>query len=390
MNRQITEVTGDGLATVAAEAMPASADTVSEFPHGRRVQTPTCAVTAIYRLSEQGRKASLLEGGDGRAVQKIKIQVPTNRFHLVSVDTEGHAQLRLFPRYYLNEQQEVIRDGEPPIFDTVPTVDDLLKEAARNHQLERAYRVERADHRRKQRESQFDAHQRLAERFLADPSLRALPHPKPTRRKCYFTVGPRQTVVYDAKRDVGIAREVPPEAYRRFLDDFQKRSERTAEIKAGQLALHEERERFVAEWVSTHATAEQRDRYAQGMLPLKEVLETLGDVTFAAAADKPRYVRDGVMQFQMHLRRLPQYADAVVTRGDFLVTTAYAEHATEAQSALVQEFQTLFPTAVVRLLFQRMSWKKDPRAAVLNAFFVLVTQKIGPFLLRREYSAPDT
>ncbi|MGH9159876.1 MAG: hypothetical protein ACRD2X_07805 [Vicinamibacteraceae bacterium] len=201
----MSEATGGDLATAAAEPMPASADAVSEFPRGGRIQTRTCAVTAIYRLSEQGRKASLLDGGDGRAVQEIKVQVPTNRFHLVSVDAEGHAQLRLFPRYYLNEQQEVIRDSEPPIFDTVPSVDDLLKEAARNHQLERAYRVERADHRRKQRESQFDAHQRLAERFLADPSLRALPHPKPTSRKCYFTVGPGQTVVYDAKRDVGIA-----------------------------------------------------------------------------------------------------------------------------------------------------------------------------------------
>lgn len=390
MNHQIGGATGDDLATVATEAMPASTDTVSEFPRGGRTQTRTCAVTAIYRLSEQGRKASLLDGGDGRALQEIKVQVPTNRFHLVSVDPEGHAQLRLFPRYYLNEQQEVIRDSEPPIFDTVPSVDDLLKEAARNHQLERAYRVERADHRRKQRESQFDAHQRLAERFLADPSLRALPHPKPTRRKCYFTVGPGQTVVYDAKRDVGIAREVPPEAYRRFLEDFQKRSERTAEIKAGQLALHEERERFVAEWVSTHVTAGQRDRYAQGMLPLKEVLEAVADVTFAGAADKPRYVRDGVTQFQMHLRRLPQYAEALVTRDDFIVTTAYAEHASEAQSAFVQELQTFFPTATVRLLFQRMSWKQDPRAPALNAFFVLVTQQVGPFLLRREYSVPET
>jgi hypothetical protein len=185
-----------------------------------------------------------------------------------------------------------------------------------------------------------------------------------------------------------LPREVPPEAYRRFLEDFQKRSEMTAEIKAGQLALHEARERFVAEWVSTHATADQRDRYAQGMLPLKEVLEALGDVKFAAAGDRPRYMRDTVAQLQTHLRRLSQYTNAVVTRSDFVVTTAYAEHATEAQSAFVQELQTFFPTATVRLLFQRMSWKQDPRAPALNAFFALVTQQVGPFLLRREYVAP--
>lgn len=390
MSHRISEPTGDDLVPVAAEPMPTSQDAVSEFPHGGRTQVRTCPVTAIYRLSEQGRKASLLEGGDGRAVQEIKVAVPTNRFHLVSVDAEGHAQLRLFPRYYLNDSQSVIRDNEPPIFDTVPSVDDLLKEAARNHQLERAYRVERAEHHRKRREGQLDAHHRLAERFLADPSLRALQHPKPTPRKCYFTVGPGQTVVYDAKRDVGVAREVPPEAYRRFLGDFRQRSERTAEIKAAQLALHEERERFVADWVASHGTSEQRDRYAQGMLPLKEVLEALGDVTFAAAGDRPRYVRDTVAQLQTHLRCLPQYANAVVSRGDFLVTTAYAEHATEAQSGFVRELQTLFPDATIKLLFQRMSWKQDPSAPALNAFFALVTQQVGPFLLRREYVAPDS
>jgi hypothetical protein len=150
------------------------------------------------------------------------------------------------------------------------------------------------------------------------------------------------------------------------------------------------RERFVAEWVALHATAEQRDRHALRMLPLKEVLEAVADVTFAAAGDKPRYLRDTVAQLQMHLRRPPPCANTVVNSGDFLVATAYAEHATEAQSAFVRELQTLFPAASVRLLFQRMSWKQDPPAPALNAFFALVTQQVGPFLLRREYAAPET
>ena len=46
----------------------------------------TLSATASYLLSEEGRKASLLSGGDGRAIQQIKLQVPANRLHLVSVD----------------------------------------------------------------------------------------------------------------------------------------------------------------------------------------------------------------------------------------------------------------------------------------------------------------
>jgi hypothetical protein len=36
----------------------------------------TLSVTADYRLSEAGRKASLLAGGDGRVEQRVKIVVP--------------------------------------------------------------------------------------------------------------------------------------------------------------------------------------------------------------------------------------------------------------------------------------------------------------------------
>jgi hypothetical protein len=59
----------------------------------------TLSVTANYVLSEDGRKASLLAGGDGRAVQQIALQVPANRLHLVSVDKHGIARLKLRPRF---------------------------------------------------------------------------------------------------------------------------------------------------------------------------------------------------------------------------------------------------------------------------------------------------
>ena len=46
----------------------------------------TLSVTADYRLSEIGRKASLLNGGNGRAEQRVKVAVPLTRLHLVHVD----------------------------------------------------------------------------------------------------------------------------------------------------------------------------------------------------------------------------------------------------------------------------------------------------------------
>ena len=59
----------------------------------------TLSVTADYRLSEVGRKASLLNGGNGRAEQRVKVSVPLTRLHLVHVDANGIARLKLRPQF---------------------------------------------------------------------------------------------------------------------------------------------------------------------------------------------------------------------------------------------------------------------------------------------------
>ena len=63
------------------------------------------AVTATYHLSEEGRKASLLSGGNGRALQEVTIQVPANRLHLVAVDANGRAARQIASLWSVIEQQ---------------------------------------------------------------------------------------------------------------------------------------------------------------------------------------------------------------------------------------------------------------------------------------------
>ena len=82
----------------------------------RRDSGRTLTATAVFHLSEEGRKASLLDGG-GRAVQEVKVAVPTNRFHLVSVDGDGVARLKLQPRHFLDDDQNVVRNDAPPTYD---------------------------------------------------------------------------------------------------------------------------------------------------------------------------------------------------------------------------------------------------------------------------------
>ena len=70
---------------VSARALDSAVDAAPPRREGSR----TITVIATYRLSEEGRKLSLLTGGDGRASREVTISVPTSRFHLVSVDLEG-------------------------------------------------------------------------------------------------------------------------------------------------------------------------------------------------------------------------------------------------------------------------------------------------------------
>src|SRR4051794_38896994 len=137
-------------------------DTVTAISERRLEAVPTApvpastkmlTVTATYLLSEDGRKASLLEGGDGKAVQQLSLQVPANRLHLVSVDAHGVARLKLRPQYRLDGDHGIVRVDAAPTYDSPPVVEELFREAARNHQLERAYKDQRHATKIKRREA---------------------------------------------------------------------------------------------------------------------------------------------------------------------------------------------------------------------------------------------
>lgn len=360
--------------------------TVDTDTSARRPQTLTA--TATYRLSEQGRKASLLAGGNGRGVQEVPVTVPVSRMHLVSVDAEGLARVRLQPRFFLNGEQQVVRNDEPPIFDTVPSVDELLSEAAQNHQLESVYKSAAAEEKRQRQDKGLELRQRLAQEFLADSQRRARVHPRPTPRNCHVLVK-TAVVRFDARTDVGVARQVPPEAYRRFCADERERTQRGHEEFKRGYAVHEEKKRLIADWVAKYGSPSQQERHAAGLLPIAEVLEGMADEEFAAAVSRPRYVADGIERLQAFLRQHPQYAHVIVAKPELEVRTERAEAATEAQWSMLSELRAMFPAADVTLQRHTLTWLRDSSAPTLTIYGVLVRRRIGPFNIRREFVAPS-
>src|SRR3954466_9765335 len=174
-------------------------------PAGAPAATKLLTVTATYLLSEDGRKASLLEGGDGKAVQQLSLQVPANRLHLVSVDAHGVARLKLRPQYRLDGDNGIVRVDVAPTYDAPPDVEELFREAARNHQLERAYHAERQAAKTKRREADAERRAAVARGGLADPAGRALAHPTPSPKRCVVETDAGR-ILFDASNDVPPAR----------------------------------------------------------------------------------------------------------------------------------------------------------------------------------------
>src|SRR5262252_3367368 len=283
-------------------------DTVTVISERRLEAVPTAAassaktltVSATYLLSEEGRKASLLDGGDGRAVQQLSLEVPANRLHLVSVDAQGVARLKLRPRYQLQGDRGIVRIDAAPTYDAPPDVDELFREAARNHQLERAYGAESQAAKIKRREGDQERRTAVARAFLSDPSKRAVTHPAPSPQRCVVETD-QGRIFFDAKTDVAPARDVPAEAHRRFQADLRGRREQNLKVRADQLALHQEKKEFAAGWIAAHGTSDQQARQAAGVLPIEEAIDAMAEHAFSVVADRRRYVPDALSRLRVAL-----------------------------------------------------------------------------------------
>ena len=320
-------------------------------------------------------------------MQRLTVQVPATRLHLVAVDLQGNARLKLQPRFDRVDDGVIRREG-PPAYDTPPTLDDLFREATKNHELEHAFQAERTHSRDRRREAERDRRTMLAHEFLNDSTQRALPHPVPTPRRCYLATASGR-VMFDAASDTGLARDVPKDAYRRFRADLRVQKDKNRKARADGLALHEEKLRVVAEWVAAHGTDDQRGRHAAGLLPLPEVIAALTDEAFACVNDVTPYPLDGADRLQAHLRALTGRTDLTVAPTELRIVGLDATAATAAQWAMVRHLKSRLPDADVTLREHRLTWRREPALPALSVYGVLATRQVGPFVLRREFAVSE-
>lgn len=344
------------------------------------VQTMTA--TAIYHLSETGRKASLLAGGNGKGVQQRVVQVPVTRLHLVSVGVSGYAKLKLQPRFERIDGQ-VVRHDSPPVYDAPPTLDDLLRQATNNYELSREYRSERVQ----SREAYLERRAQVAREFLDNPSQRAMTFPPPNPARCFINTSAGR-LLFETRSDTGPARNVPREAYRRFRADVDARRAKGQRRRVEADAQHVEKTRLIDEWVARQGSQDQRRRHAAGALPVIEVIEALTEEAFATVDDLPRHPLDGAARLQAHLREVTGQHDLVVPKTELAIEGATVTDATAGEWAVMEVLKSRLPDADVVLREHRLSWRRDPTLPSLCVYGALAVRRVGPFILRREFAVP--
>jgi hypothetical protein len=345
-------------------------------------------VTAVYHLSEAGRKASLLAGGDGHAVQRMTIEVPPNRLHLVSVNGHGIARLKLRPRYELDAEQQVICLDMAPIYDQPPTIDELLRHAARNHQLERAHHAKRTIARDERSDTDRVRRTEIALAFLADTSQRALVHPSPTPQRCYLQTRYGH-IRFDRIVDTGPARDVPKEALRRFRTDVKANRERRARERAEHVRLRDERWTVMTAWIDEHGTPNQKARLATRLLPQSEIKEAMADEAFHALSHLPRYTHDGQERLQAHVEQWLGRKRQRVSESDYVVFGHQVRTMTDRQWVLLNDIKAAVPDAHVALHLREFIWRRDPGVPRISQLTAVVTRRISAMVLRREYLVSD-
>ena len=329
-----------------------------------------------------------MSGGDGRSLQQITLQVPSNRLHLVSVDRQGVARLKLRPRFE-RDANGIVRIDTAPTYDAPPTVEELYRAAAQNHELEAAYDAQRT----------APAYEASGGRPLTEAdtsptrswrtrSMRAAAHPPPTPKTCYVTTD-LGSVLFDVSIDQGLAKEVPPEAHRRFRADQQAYREQVRQDQIAQAALHEEKKQFIAAWISANGTEEEKARHASGVLPMAEAIDRISDQVFAAVNTRPVYVHDGAQRLQTFIRQVTGSADVVVTPADVVARSAHAIMASAEEWAAIRDIQERLPGAHAVLRHHRLVSRRHTGVPAIVIIGALVTVKLGPFVLRREYIVSD-
>jgi hypothetical protein len=307
-----------------------------------------------YLLSEQGRRESLLNGGDGHRIQEVTGDVDESDLACFNVDDDGNAGLDLLGSFHVFSQPALEfsdrarwqdsshTQHEYEIhWDVVPSWDDLM-DIARQLKKDADNTAGFAAEREKAKEQAGDA-------FVKDQRARAT-----SVAKDHVLIGEHR---FDRYHPVGMA------AHRRWQHDQD-------ELKKTNRAT-------LAEWVGQHGTENQRQRLAAGLLPWKEAFDAAEDYLFRPAEGFRLYERFEITDVCLCLSR---------AEGETCDVKFQSVDATELTADEWEEFSRIkshLPGAQFQLREHRAQCASVTEAQVRRGVIVKFT--MGQLAFKREF-----
>jgi len=362
------------------------------LPSERRdASTRPITATAVYYLSERGRKDALVQGISAEARQSLHLTVPPEDVELLHVTPGGAAFLALTPRYETLPDGRYVRFDDPPVFDHVPTADELLAYARAAYTIRQTIRADYAGKRQARDAEQREKKATIAQAFLSDATARPAPNPIPNKYVCWLVERDGRLMKF-RHTDPPPGGLVPAEAERRRRADAAvKRAAGQARMNANATRADEKRA-AIETWVAEHGTPDQRARFEAGVLPPSEVLRCLTEATLAPiAATYPVYRPIRPEELQARFDADPSWSTVRLPALEFAVEIQESQVTAKPHHwAAIQEIQRAIPGATVVLRRDRAYWKGDPsgRAPVIIRYALRVTVPVGPFTLKRVVAAP--
>ncbi len=336
--------------------------------------------TFTYFLSSLGREASLLQGGDGLEEQKISGEITLKDAKRIGRTINAQAGITdpkfsfaygstKLPHSGINPAEDKnIWDYDKQTYDQPQSFESLWADYVKIYD-EQQIIVSEAKTERAQ----------LAQNFLADPAI--LP---------YFNVNSNAVVLKGRySHTFSGSNPVFIEIVRRHEANLKCVREREEKAAAERKVEEERRETVkkqqIAEWVSEHGTANQKERFETGLLPVAEVADAIKNQTFAPLDGFLEYERidDSDVRASCDESCRCSYDSGC----SISCNTNDEDSVTAEQWEQIKAMRALLPVAEFTLRKHYCQCEdSDCEAGAVKRFSIYVKIKTGEFVFNRNYA----
>lgn len=318
--------------------------------------------TFSYQLTQKGQRVHLLQGGDGGMFQYVKGDISLADAEALGLHFSNRSlsadriTLTTSARKYGRGSEFSEKQFDAPL-----TFEEALAEALATRQAKLAViAAEKAE---------MDA----AKQAALDGTARVY-RPIGSSKGAIVRVGDREfRFTDDAELEALLTQREAAAKAAREAEEARKEAEEARRRAA--------KDAQIAAWVAEHGTQNQKERWAAGLLPAREIDKAMEDHAFAPAANLPLFPRIEAGDIEHESGCASEWDDDA---WDLDCESADAASCTADEFESLKRIRELFPDAEVSIKRHTCSCSKCKADETRSGVFVKLT--VGAFTFNREFA----